>query len=122
MRYFSKEHEWVEVDGDDAVIGITRYAADQLGDIVFVELPEAGRTVKAGGDAAVVESVKAASDVFAPVSGKVSEINETLADDPALVNVDPEGKGWFFRIALADKGELGALMNADEYEAYTATL
>lgn len=122
MRYFSKEHEWVEVDGDDALIGITRYAADQLGDIVFVELPEAGRMVKAGGDAAVVESVKAASDVFAPVSGKVSEINETLADDPALVNADPEGKGWFFRISLADKSELGALMNADEYEAYTATL
>ena len=122
MRYFSKEHEWVDVDGELAVIGITRYAADQLGDIVFVELPEPGRSVKAGGDAAVVESVKAASDVFAPLSGTVQEVNETLADDPALVNADPEGKGWFFRMALADTGELGDLMNADEYEAYTATL
>ena len=122
MRYYSKEHEWVEVAGATATIGITRYAADQLGDIVFVELPAVGSTLVAGGDAAVVESVKAASDVYAPLSGKVAETNEDLSADPALLNADPEGKGWMFRLSLSDQGELAALMSADEYEAYTATL
>lgn len=122
MRYYSKEHEWVEVAGDTATIGITRYAADQLGDIVFVELPAGGSAVVAGGDAAVVESVKAASDVYAPLTGKVVETNEDLAADPALLNADPEGKGWMFRLSLTNTAELETLMSADDYEAYTATL
>lgn len=122
MRYYSKEHEWVEVAGDTATIGITRYAADQLGDIVFVELPAGGSAVVAGGDAAVVKSVKAASDVYAPLTGKVVETNEDLAADPALLNADPEGKGWMFRLSLTNTAELETLMSADDYEAYTATL
>lgn len=122
MRYYSKEHEWVEVAGDTATIGITRYAADQLGDIVFVELPAGGSAVVAGGDAAVVELVKAASDVYAPLTGKVVETNEDLAADPALLNADPEGKGWMFRLSLTNTAELETLMSADDYEAYTATL
>ncbi len=122
MRYYSKEHEWVEVDGDTATVGITQYAADQLGDIVFVELPSTGAALKVGGDAAVVESVKAASDVYAPLSGKVVSANDELAGDPALLNADPEGKGWMFTMTLDDTKELSALMSADAYEAYTATL
>ena len=116
--YYTKEHEWVRVDGDTARVGITDYAQGQLGDVVFVEVPEAGRQVKRGGEAAVVESVKAASDVYAPVGGEVIEGNQALVDDPALVNSDPEGDGWFFKLRLADTEEINDLMNAEQYKEY----
>src|ERR1700761_6582463 len=102
---FTDQHEWVRVEGDEATIGITKYAAEQLGDVVFVELPEAGRKVGAGGEAAVVESVKAASEVYAPVGGEVTVSNPDLTADPAKVNADPEGAGWFFKLRLSDKTE-----------------
>jgi len=121
-RYFTDEHEWIDVDGDSATVGITDYAQGQLGDIVFVETPDAGKSLTKGGDAAVVESVKAASDVYAPVSGTVTEGNPALADDPALVNSDPEGEGWFFKLTLADPSELDGLMDADAYKAFVAGL
>ncbi len=121
-RYFTDEHEWIDVDGSSATVGITDYAQGQLGDIVFVETPEAGKSLSKGGDAAVVESVKAASDVYAPVSGTVTEGNPALADDPALVNSDPEGEGWFFKITLEDPSELDGLMDAAAYQAFVATL
>ncbi len=121
-RYFTDEHEWIDVDGDSATVGITDYAQGQLGDIVFVETPDAGKSLSKGGDAAVVESVKAASDVYAPVSGMVTEGNPALADDPALVNSDPEGEGWFFKLMLADPSELDGLMDADAYKAFVAGL
>ena len=117
--YYSEEHEWISVEGDEATVGITDFAQGQLGDIVFVELPEAGRQVTKGGEAAVVESVKAASDVFAPVDGEVTEPNSALGDDPSLVNSDPEGEGWFFRLRLADPAQLDGLMDADAYKAFT---
>jgi len=117
-RYFTDEHEWIDVDGDIATVGITDYAQGQLGDIVFVELPTAGTQVSKGGDAAVVESVKAASDVYAPISGEVTEANSALEDDPALVNSAPEGEGWFFRLAIADKSELDGLMDATAYKSF----
>ncbi len=117
-RYYTDEHEWIEVDGSNATVGITAYAQEQLGDIVFVEVPEAGRAVTKGGDAAVVESVKAASDVYAPVSGTVTEGNAALGEDPALVNSDPEGAGWFFRLALSDSSELDGLMDGAAYKAF----
>ena len=116
--YFTKEHEWIRLEGDTATVGITNFAQAQLGDIVFVEVPEAGRQVIQGGDAAVVESVKAASDVYAPVSGEVLEGNQALADDPSLVNTDPEGEGWFFKLRLSDTGQLGGLMDAEQYKAF----
>jgi glycine cleavage system H protein len=121
--YYTKDHEWIEVGGDGeadsvATVGITDFAQGQLGDVVFVEVPEAGRQVAKGGDAAVVESVKAASDVYAPVSGEVVEGNAALTDDPALVNTDPEGEGWFFRLRLSDPSELEGLMDADAYKAF----
>ena len=116
--YYTKEHEWVRVDGDSATVGITDFAQGQLGDVVFVEVPEAGRHVSQGGEAAVVESVTAASDVYSPVSGDVVEGNQALVDDPALVNSDPEGEGWFFKVRLADTQELNDLMNADQYKAF----
>lgn len=117
-RYFTEDHEWIEVDGDSATVGITDYAQSQLGDIVFAEVPAPGATLKKGGDAAVVESVKAASDVYAPVSGTVTEGNEALEGDPALVNTDPEGDGWFFKLTLSDASELDSLMDADAYKAF----
>jgi glycine cleavage system H protein len=120
--YFTKDHEWVAVEGDTATVGITKYAAEQLGDVVFVEVPEAGRTVTQGGDLAVVESVKAASDVYAPVSGMVSEGNAALGDAPETVNEDPEGGGWFARITIADAGEVAGLMDRAAYDAYVAGL
>lgn len=120
--YFTKEHEWVRVDGDIATIGITDYAQGQLGDVVFVEVPDAGQTLSKGGDAAVVESVKAASDVFSPLGGEVIEGNQALVDDPALINSDPEGEGWFFRLRLADTQELNGLLNSDQYQEYCASL
>ena len=104
--YFTKDHEWISVDGTVGTVGITDYAQHALGDIVFVEVPEAGRELTVGGDAAVVESVKAASDVYAPVSGAVIEVNEALVDQPALVNESPEDAAWFLKIELSDKGEL----------------
>lgn len=117
-RYFTEDHEWIEVDGDSATVGITEYAQSQLGDIVFAEVPATGATLKKGGDAAVVESVKAASDVYAPVSGTVTEGNAALEGDPALVNSDPEGEGWFFKITLSDTSELNSLMDAAAYKAF----
>jgi glycine cleavage system H protein len=116
--HYTKEHEWIRVEGDEATVGITDFAQGQLGDIVFVEVPEAGRQVSKGGEAAVVESVKAASDVYAPVSGEVTEGNAALADEPALVNSDPEGEGWFFKLRLADPSELDGLMDADAYKSF----
>jgi len=121
-RYFTKDHEWLDVDGDTATVGITTYAQEQLGDIVFVETPEAGKSVSQGDDAAVVESVKAASDVYAPASGTVSEGNAALADDPALVNTDPEGEGWFFKMTLSDAGQVSAMMDEAAYKDYVAGL
>jgi glycine cleavage system H protein len=119
---FSKSHEWLRVEDGLATVGITRYAADQLGDIVFVELPGAGKTVAAGGEVAVVESVKAASEIYAPVSGEIMESNPTIKDDPAKVNADPEGAGWFFRMKLSGSGNLEKLMTKDQYTNYVKTL
>jgi glycine cleavage system H protein len=116
--HYTSEHEWIRVEGDTATVGITDFAQGQLGDIVFVELPDAGREVTKGGEAAVVESVKAASDVYAPVTGEVTESNQALSDDPALVNTDPEGEGWFFRLRLSDPSELDGLMDADSYKIF----
>jgi glycine cleavage system H protein len=121
-RYFTEDHEWIEVDGDTATVGITDYAQGQLGDIVFVEVPSEGASLTKGGDAAVVESVKAASDVYSPVTGTVTEGNPALADDPALVNTAPEGDGWFFKLTIADKGELDGLMDESGYKAFCDTL
>lgn len=117
-RYFTEEHEWIDVEGDTATVGITDYAQGQLGDIVFVELPEVGAVVEKGKDAAVVESVKAASDVYAPISGEVMEANAALEDDPALVNSDAEGEGWFFRLTISDSSELEGLMDAKAYQSF----
>jgi glycine cleavage system H protein len=117
-RYYTDEHEWIDVDGHDATVGITDYAQSQLGDIVFAEVPAVGAVLNKGGDAAVVESVKAASDVYAPVSGTVTEANDALADDPALVNSDPEGTGWFFKLTLDDLSELDGLMDGAAYKAF----
>ena len=117
---FTDQHEWVRLDGDLATVGITRYATDQLGDVVFVELPKVGRALKKAEAAAVVESVKAASDVYAPISGEVIEVNETLAAEPALVNSDAAGKAWFFKMKIADKTELGGLMDEAAYQKHVA--
>jgi glycine cleavage system H protein len=115
---FSKEHEWIRVDGDVATIGITQHAAEQLGDLVFVELPDVGKTVAPGDEAAVVESVKAASEVYAPVSGEVVEVNSALADEPGKVNEAPEGDGWFMKLKLSDASELDGLMDEAAYKAF----
>jgi len=119
---FTKDHEWVEVDGDTAVVGITAYAAEQLGDVVFVETPTVGKTVKAGDNFAVVESVKAASDVYAPISGEVVEANGMLANSPETVNAAPEAAGWFAKVKLANPAEVEALMDRHAYEQYLQTL
>lgn len=121
-RYFTEDHEWIDVDGDVGTVGISDYAQGALGDIVFVDVPEEGRELAKGDEAAVVESVKAASDVYAPVSGTVVEGNAQLADEPALVNSDPEGEGWFFKITLSDASELEALMDETAYAAFVAKL
>ena len=121
-RYFTEEHEWIDVDGDVGTVGISDYAQGQLGDIVFVDVPEEGKQLDKGDDAAVVESVKAASDVYAPVSGTVIEGNTALADQPDLVNSDAETEGWFFRITLSDPSELDELMGEAAYEAFVAKL
>lgn len=124
MRYFTKDHEWIELDasGETATVGITDYAQGQLGDVVFVEVPAGGTRLDKGGDAAVVESVKAASDVYSPVTGVVSEGNPALEADPSLVNTAPESDGWFFTIVLEDKAELEALMDEAAYKEFVATL
>jgi glycine cleavage system H protein len=119
---FTKDHEWITVDGDVATIGITAYAAEQLGDVVFVEVPEIGKTVAAGDGLAVVESVKAASDVYSPVAGEVVGANAQLSDTPETVNQDPEGAGWFAKLKLADKTQVDALMDRPAYETYLGTL
>ena len=118
MLKFTKDHEWIRVDGDIGTVGITAHAQGQLGDIVFVEVPVVGRKIKAGDACAVVESVKAASDVYAPVTGEVVGANDELAGKPATVNEDAEGQGWFFKVRLADKGELAKLMDRAGYDAF----
>ena len=120
--YFTKEHEWIRVEGDTATVGITNHAQEQLGDIVFAEVPESGRRIAKGQEAAVVESVKAASDVYAPVSGEVTESNQGIVDDPSLVNSDPEGQGWFFKLKLDNPGELDGLMDQNAYNEWVKTL
>ena len=120
--YFTREHEWIRVEGDTATVGISDHAQQALGDIVFAEVPEAGRSLAKGQDAAVVESVKAASDVYAPISGEVVEGNAAVADDPALINRDPEGDGWFFKLKLNDSSELDGLMGEAEYREWVKTL
>ena len=117
---YSKDHEWISVDDDIGTVGITNHAQSQLGDIVFVELPEVGSTVEAGGEAGVVESVKAASDLFTPVSGKIVKVNEALDAEPGLANSDPTGNGWFFKIKLSDTDELNSLMDEASYNELIA--
>ena len=120
--YFTREHEWIRVEGDIATVGISDHAQEALGDIVFAEVPEAGTSLAKGQEAAVVESVKAASDVYAPIGGEVTEGNAAIADDPALINRDPEGEGWFFKLRLADAGELDGLMDEASYRDWVKTL
>lgn len=121
VRY-TKEHEWVRIDGDVAIVGITEHAQEALGDVVFVELPEAGREVEEGEAIAVVESVKAASDVYAPLAGKIVEANQAIVDDPGLVNRDSAGEGWFFSMTLSDPAAFDALLDEDGYAAFLETL
>lgn len=122
QMYFTEDHEWVRVEGDSATVGITEYAQQQLGDVVFVELPETGKDLTQGGEAAVVESVKAASEVFSPLSGTVSAVNEDLEGTPSLVNEDAQGGGWFYEMTLSDPSELDSLMDQEGYNAFVAGL
>ncbi len=115
---FTDQHEWIRVDDDVGTVGITKYAAERLGDVVYVELPEPGKTFNAGSEAAVVESVKAASEVYAPVAGEVTEGNQAVVDEPAKVNADPEGESWFFRLRIADRNEFDKLMTIDQYKEF----
>ena len=119
---YTDDHEWIRIDGDIGTVGITDYAQSQLGDIVFVEVPEAGKTVTKGDEAAVVESVKAASEVYAPLDGEVTESNDSLADEPALVNSDPMGAGWFYKIKIGDRSQLDGLMDETAYKAHVEAL
>ena len=119
-KKFSKKHEWVSVEGDIATIGITKHATEMLGDIVFVEVPDTGKLIEKEGQAAVVESTKAASDVYSPISGEVTEGNKSIADDPGSVNGDPEGASWFFKLKVKDKSEFDSLMNKEEYDKFVA--
>lgn len=119
---FSEDHEWILIDGGIGTVGLTDYAQEQLGDVVFIELPEVGKTLAKGDEAAVVESVKAASELYAPVSGEVTEANDALAEDPAQVNSDPQGGGWFFKIKIAEPSELDGLMDEAAYKAYVEGL
>ncbi len=119
---FTEDHEWVRVNGDVATVGITEYAQEQLGDIVFVDLPGFGAELAQGDDAAVIESVKAASDIYAPISGEVGEVNDALDAEPAIVNQDAQGEGWLFTLAISEPGELDNLMDADAYKAFVAKL
>jgi glycine cleavage system H protein len=120
--YFTREHEWIRVEGDTATVGISNHAQEALGDIVFAEVPETGRKLNRGQEAAVVESVKAASDVYSPVAGEVTEGNQAVTDDPALINRDPEGEGWFFKLRLDNPGEVEGLMDEASYREWVATL
>lgn len=120
--YYTKDHEWIRVEGSIGTVGVSEHAQEQLGDVVYVELPELGRAVKQGEQVAIVESVKAASEVYSPVSGKIIETNQLLTENPALVNEDAEGRAWFFRIELADESELASLMTADGYRDHLAKL
>lgn len=115
---YTEDHEWISVDGDIATVGITNHAQEQLGDVVFVDLPEVGSSVEKGGDAAVVESVKAASDVYAPIDGEIVEVNSSLVDDPSLVNSDAQGTGWFMKVKVADASQLEGLMDETAYQAH----
>jgi glycine cleavage system H protein len=115
---YSKEHEWIKIEGDVGTIGITQHATEMLGDIVFVELPDVGASVEKDGNAGVVESTKAASDVYTPISGEVMENNQAIVDDPAKINSDPENKAWFFKLKINDKSELDSLMNKEEYDKF----
>ena len=115
---YSKEHEWLKLDGDVATIGITKHATEMLGDIVFAELPEKGSSVEKDGTAGVVESTKAASDVYTPISGDVIDVNQAIVDDPSKINADPEGNAWFFKLKIKDLKELDALMNKEEYDKF----
>ena len=119
---YTEDHEWIRMEGDVGTVGITDYAQEQLGDVVFVELPEAGRAVTKGNDAAVVESVKAASEIYAPADGEVVEANQAVADDPALVNSDPMGNGWFFKMKLSDPGTISGLMDEAAYKSFVEGL
>jgi glycine cleavage system H protein len=119
---YTKDHEWIRLDGDVGVVGITTYAQSQLGDVVYVELPAVGKQLEKGAEAAVVESVKAASEVYSPVGGEVVAINDALEAAPATVNEDAEGKGWFLKLKLADPKQLDALMSAEEYQRYVETI
>lgn len=116
MLKFTEEHEWLKLEGDVATVGITAHAAEQLGDLVFVELPEVGATFEKNGDAATVESVKAASDVYSPLAGEVVEVNQAIVDDPSLVNSDPQGAGWFFKLKLADVADIDGLLDEAAYK------
>ena len=115
---YSKEHEWIKLEGEIAIIGITKHATEMLGDIVFAELPDKGSSVEKDGTAGVVESTKAASDVYTPVSGEVVDTNQTIVDDPAKINEDPEGAAWFFKLKMKDMSEMDSLMNKDEYDKF----
>ena len=117
-KKFSKKHEWVSLEGDVATVGITKHATELLGDIVFAEVPEPGKTVEKEGQAAVVESTKAASDVYSPIAGQISEGNKAIVDDPSSINSDPEGASWFFKLKIKDKKEFDALMSKEEYDKF----
>ena len=117
-KKFSKKHEWVSIEGEIATVGITKHATELLGDIVFVDVPESGKSVEKEGQAAVVESTKAASDVYSPISGQIIEGNKAIVDDPSSVNTDPEGASWFFKLKIKDKGEYESLMSKDEYDKF----
>ena len=116
---FSKEHEWITIEGDIATLGLTQHATEMLGDIVFVELPDIGSSVEKDGNAGVVESTKAASDVYTPVSGEITDNNQSIVDDPAKINSDPENEAWFFKLKMKDKSEMDSLMNKEEYEKFS---
>jgi len=122
MLKFTEDHEWLQIEGDVATVGITAHATEQLGDLVFVELPDAGATFSAGDTAATLESVKAASDVYAPLAGEILEVNGAIVDDPSIVNSDPTGEGWFFKLTLSDPSELEGLMDEAGYKAFVASL
>ena len=118
-KKYSKQHEWISIEGDIATVGITKHAVEMLGDVVFVELPEKGKSVEKEGQAGVVESTKAASDIYTPLTGEITETNQSIADDPATVNKDPEGSAWFFKIKIKNKSELETLMNKVDYDKFT---
>jgi len=118
-KKYSKQHEWISIEGDIATVGITKHAAEMLGDVVFVELPDKGKSVAKEGQAGVVESTKAASDIYTPITGEVTETNQSIVDDPTTVNKDPEGSAWFFKIKIKNKSELETLMNKADYDKFT---